>query len=127
MSGTISDAVGRNCRYIELNPVRAWMVAQPGEYPWSSHAANAGYRRDPLLAPHQEYLALGPDRPTRATAYRALFEEALGDEVIAAIRAHLQQQKALGCDRFQAWVEARTGAFARVRPPGRPSVKAKCP
>ena len=103
------------------------MVTQPGDYPWSSHAANAGYRQDPLLAPHPEYLALGPDRPTRATAYRALFEDALGDEVIAAIRAHLQQQKALGCDRFQSWVEARTGTFAGVRRPGRPSVKTNCP
>lgn len=114
-------------RYIELNPVRAWMVAQPGDHAWSSHAANAGYRQDPLLTPHPEYLALGPDRPTRALAYRALFEKSQGDEEIAAIRAHLQQQKALGCDRFQAWVEARTGFFARVRRPGRPSVRANCP
>ena len=29
-------------RYIELNPVRAWTAAQPGDYPWSSHGANAG-------------------------------------------------------------------------------------
>lgn len=28
-------------RYIELNPVRAGMVAAPDEYRWSSHAANA--------------------------------------------------------------------------------------
>ncbi len=36
-------------RYIELNPVRAWMVAQPGDHPWSSHGANAAGRVDPLL------------------------------------------------------------------------------
>src|SRR5687767_12492865 len=30
------------CRYIELNPVRAGLVAQPGDYTWSSHRANAG-------------------------------------------------------------------------------------
>ena len=28
-------------RYIELNPVRAWMVSSPGEYSWSSFRANA--------------------------------------------------------------------------------------
>ena len=28
-------------RYIELNPVRAWMVAQPNECTWSSHSANS--------------------------------------------------------------------------------------
>ena len=29
-------------RYIELNPVRAWMVAEPADHPWSSHRTNAG-------------------------------------------------------------------------------------
>jgi putative transposase len=29
-------------RYIELNPVRAWIAAEPAEYPWSSYRANAG-------------------------------------------------------------------------------------
>src|ERR1017187_9011678 len=29
-------------RYIELNPVRAEMLAHPGDYPWSSYRANAG-------------------------------------------------------------------------------------
>jgi len=28
-------------RYIELNPVRAGMVAHSGDYRWSSHRANA--------------------------------------------------------------------------------------
>src|SRR5690606_27406365 len=60
------------------------------------------------------------DRRTRAIAYRTLFQTALDEELIAAIRTHLQQQKALGCDQFRAWVEARTGVFAGVGPPGRP-------
>ena len=57
-------------RYIELNPVRAWMVARPGDHPWSSHGANAEGRVDSLLTPHPEYLALGADPTTRASAYR---------------------------------------------------------
>jgi putative transposase len=28
-------------RYVELNPVRAGMVAQPGDYPWSSYRHHA--------------------------------------------------------------------------------------
>ncbi|MFC3148370.1 transposase, partial [Piscinibacterium candidicorallinum] len=32
-------------RYIEDNPVRAAMVAQPADYPWSSHGANASGAR----------------------------------------------------------------------------------
>lgn len=41
-------------RYIELNPARAWMVAQPNEYPWSNYGANAEDRTDSLLTPHPE-------------------------------------------------------------------------
>jgi putative transposase len=113
-------------RYIELNPVRAWMTARPEDFPWSSHGANAGYRADPLLAPHPEYLALGVDQPARAAAYRALFADALNDELIAEIRGHLRQGRALGSDRFQAWVHAQTGRFARLRRAGRPPMAGNC-
>ena len=114
-------------RYIELNPVRAWMVADPGDYAWSSFQANAGGRPDRLLTPHAEYLALGVDAVSRTAAYRALFEAALPDALVAEIRAHVRQQKALGTDRFRTWVEARTGRFAGVRRVGRPSSGANCP
>lgn len=30
------------CRYVELNPVRAGMVAEPGAWPWSSYRAHVG-------------------------------------------------------------------------------------
>jgi putative transposase len=37
-----SDTYALTCyRYIELNPVRANMVAHPAEYPWSSYRGNA--------------------------------------------------------------------------------------
>ncbi len=114
-------------RYIELNPVRAWMVAAPGDYPWSSYRANAEGCMDALLNPHAEYLALGADPTTRTAAYRALFAEALPDELVNEIRGYLQQQKALGTDRFRAWVEARTGRFATTRPLGRPPRRSNCP
>jgi putative transposase len=107
-------------RYIELNPVRAWMVAQPNEYAWSSYRAQAGGDADPLLTPHPTYLELGTDPASRASAYWALFAEVLPHELNEEIRSHLQQQKVLGTDRFRSWVEARTGQFATVRPIGRP-------
>ncbi|MFZ0869582.1 MAG: transposase, partial [Rhodanobacter sp.] len=114
-------------RYIELNPVRAWMVARPGEYPWSSYGTNATLRFDPLLTPHPEYLALGGDPTARASAYRTLFDDALPDDLVEEIRSYLQQQKVLGTDRFRSWVEARTGRFAAVRPVGRPPRPSNCP
>ena len=38
-------------RYIELNPVRANMVAHPAAYPWSSYRANDEGQADALLTP----------------------------------------------------------------------------
>ena len=70
-------AVGRyllSCmRYIELNPVRARVVARPGQYQWSSFRANALGREDPLLTPHAHYCALGRDTGSRQAAYLELF------------------------------------------------------
>jgi len=38
-------------RYIELNPVRAGMVAAPAAYAWSSHGGNIGLVENRLLSP----------------------------------------------------------------------------
>lgn len=35
------------CRYVDLNPVRAGLVAQPADWPWSSHAAHTGRHSGP--------------------------------------------------------------------------------
>jgi len=35
------------CRYVELNPVRAGMVKQPGAWPWSSYRAHVGQVQTP--------------------------------------------------------------------------------
>jgi putative transposase len=45
-------------RYIELNPVRAAMVADPGGYRWSSYRTNGLTLPDARLTPHPIYLAL---------------------------------------------------------------------
>ena len=62
-------------RYIELNPVRARVVASPGQYRWSSYHANALGRGDALVTPHAHYCALGRSAGMRQAAYRALFRQ----------------------------------------------------
>jgi hypothetical protein len=42
-------------RYIELNPVRANVVKQPEDYPYSSYHANALGKPDSMLTPHVEF------------------------------------------------------------------------
>jgi putative transposase len=73
-------------RYIERNPVRAAMVADPGGYRWSSYAGNIGDAEDALLTPHVEFLSLGLDAATKRTAYRSLFERPEDPALTNAIR-----------------------------------------
>ena len=61
-------------RYIELNPVRAHMVEQPGQYRWSSYRANALGYVDPVVAPHPLYFALGRSAEERRRAYARFVE-----------------------------------------------------
>lgn len=107
-------------RYIELNPVRAAMVCDPGEYQWSSYAQNALGKTDRLITPHPCYVSLGKDEEQRLAAYRGLFERAIGDEELAEIRAYVQQQKALGSPRFQAQIAKQLTRKVEVLPRGRP-------
>jgi len=68
-------------RYIELNPVRADMVAHPSEYPWSSYHHNALGQPDGLLTPHLEYRRLGKTDEARQAAYRQLFKHHIPEEL----------------------------------------------
>ena len=107
-------------RYIELNPVRAAMVAQPWDYRWSSVHGHLGLRPDTRLTPHPAYLALGRDASEREAVYRCLLMEMLTDDLLAGIRAHMQQERALGSPAFQALVEKALNRPVEVRPRGRP-------
>jgi putative transposase len=107
-------------RYIELNPVRAAITGDPAHYRWSSCQANLGQRPHSALSPHPAYLALGADTRLRSDAYRTLLHETLDSEELQAIRAYLQQQRALGTATFQAMVETKTQRFSATRPAHRP-------
>ncbi|GMV30491.1 MAG: hypothetical protein AMXMBFR59_26160 [Rhodanobacteraceae bacterium] len=116
-----SDGYLLQCsRYIDLNPVRARMTDDPVAFPWSSCASLCGRSGDPLLSPHRTYAELGNSREERGDAYRLLLAEVFSDDDLQAIRACLQQQRALGRDDFRAMLEARTRRFGGIRPAHRP-------
>jgi putative transposase len=56
-------------RYIELNPVRARMVALPTEYHWSSVRTYLGRAKSQLITPQEVYLHLGCDAAERVPVY----------------------------------------------------------
>jgi putative transposase len=84
------------CRYIELNPVRARMVAHPADYRWSSHRAHAHGAADALVSDHPLYHALGRGAAERQTAYQGLFQTALEPGFVDALRAATKGGWALG-------------------------------
>ena len=116
---TESDVLHCN-RYIGLNPIRARMTDDPVAFPWSSCSAYGGHQSDVLLTLPLAYTALTCEPEARAEACRTLLREGPSDDDLAAIRSHLQQQRALGRDNFRAMVEAKTHRFAGVRPAHRP-------
>jgi putative transposase len=69
-------------RYIDLNPVRAAMVADPADYAWSSFRSSALGHYDPLIRAHPCCRALAATSGERCDAYRALVMEATDDEDI---------------------------------------------
>ena len=93
-------------RYIELNPVRANMVAHPGDYPWSSYAVNGAGKANDWLKPHALYLALGGGPVTRAEAYAALFRTELDAEVIDRIRTAANLGMGVSDVRFREEIAA---------------------
>lgn len=107
-------------RYIELNPVRAGMVADPALYRWSSYRANGLGQDDPLLTPHPLYLGLDGEGDARRRTYRGLFRSELDVEAIGDIRLALNQGQPLGNSRFIDSIERVTGQRREVRPRGRP-------
>ncbi|WPL15347.1 Transposase [Thiorhodovibrio winogradskyi] len=110
-------------RYIELNPVRADMVRDPGEYPWSSYRANGLGASDPLLSPHSLCLELGDAPEARQAAYRELFRTGLDDAALAELRLAIQQSQPIGSERFLRQIEQMTGQRRDARPRGRPRLE----
>jgi putative transposase len=109
-------------RYIELNPVRARMVAAPGDYPYSSYAHNAGGFDDVLLTPHPCYLDLGADPSARQQVYRGLFHELLDEEMLVRIRKNTNACGVIGDNRFKVQIEATLGRPVPTGKRGRPKL-----
>jgi putative transposase len=97
-------------RYIELNPVRAGLVAAPELWPWSSARAHLG-RGDPgAVVDMVEWRAVwSPD-----TWEIALAEGVTNAALVERIRQATRTGRPLGTDRFVK--EAETFSGRRLRP-----------
>jgi len=106
-------------RYIELNPVRAGMVSDPGEYHWSSYRINGLGNISDLCTPHDEYLRLGNDASERRHNYRLFLSHHVDGELLKEIRDNTHKGMAVGSDRFKEEIEMLTGRRLKSRKRGR--------
>ncbi len=112
-------------RYIELNPVRAGMVGDPGEYTWSSYPCNAFGKKSEMHTPHELYRALGRTDAERMERYRALFSAHVDGPLLEKIRQSLNKGLALGHERFAEQIEVLTGQRVVPGRRGRPRKEPK--
>jgi putative transposase len=110
-------------RYIELNPVRADMVRDPGEYRWSSYRWHGLGVSNDFITDHPLYTGLAVDESERRAGYRALFRAHLDDEALDEIRKASNRSLTLGSDRFREQVEAALGRRVGLRQRGRREIE----
>jgi len=107
-------------RYIELNPVRAGMVQNPGEYSWSSYRANALGEANPVVTAHSTFTALGDSDKQRQASYRELFADSPSEDLLERIRDTVNGGFVLGNARFERQIAAMLGRRTWKGSPGRP-------
>ena len=106
--------------YIDLNPVRAGMVARALDWPWSSHAHYLGQRSDRLVTPHALYWALGNTPFAREAAYAALVQAGISSAEQAALTEATLRGWALGDADFVAELQKKSSRRVSKAKPGRP-------
>lgn len=106
--------------YIDLNPVRAAMVARPQDFAWSSHAHYAGIRNDPLVTPHSLLWDLGNTPFDREARYCELVQAGLSEQQYAALRQSVRSGWAVGDEDFIVALQARMERRLVKASPGRP-------
>ncbi|TAH12273.1 MAG: transposase [Curvibacter sp.] len=106
--------------YIDLNPVRARMVASATDYPWSSYAHYAGVRADKVLTPHPLVWELGNTPFAREAAYAQLVQAGLTSVQQSALTEAVLHGWALGAPEFLQNLQRQTPRRVSKKEPGRP-------
>lgn len=94
--------------YMDLNPVRAGMVADPRDHPWSSHRHYIGLLPDRRITPPSLYWSLGNTPFAREAAYTELVRAGQPMTQQGAITDATLHGWALGDEGFAATLQKRT-------------------
>ena len=107
--------------YIDLNPVRAGLVQQARDYPWSSHAHYVGLRQDRLATPHPLFWTLGNTPFAREAAYAEMVHAGTSAAEQTAMTDATLHGWALGSPAFVAGLQDLTNRRVQPKRPGRPA------
>ncbi|MCX5509376.1 MULTISPECIES: transposase [unclassified Pseudomonas] len=112
------------CRYIELNPVRARMTVEAGDYPWSSYSIRMGAaKRQNWLDDNPLFEALGETEELRRKRYAEFVRQAISDGELSLIRDAIQRGQLTGSSRFVDEIAQITGKRIERRKQGRPKLE----
>jgi putative transposase len=109
--------------HVESLPVRMGLVAEAGDWPWSSAAHHVGRVRDPLIVEHTAYWLLGNTPFERESAHAHRLQEGVSVLQARGFERALIQGRAVGSPEFGMEVAKRSGLPLRSRPRGRPARK----
>ena len=110
--------------YLDLNPVRAGLVAEARDFAWSSHHHYAGLRSDRFLSPHPLYWTLGNTPFAREAGYAERVRAGIGPRDEQLLTESALQGWAAGDERFVAQLQEATGRrLVKARAGRRPLVK----
>jgi putative transposase len=131
-SGTLFEGRYRSClvqteryllacmTYVDLNPVREHLCAQPQDYRWSSYAHYSGGLADRLVSPHPRYFSLGNTPFAREQAYVQLVQQGLTQTLQDNITRSLIKNHGLGDESFLQQLEQQTQKRLQPGRKGRP-------
>ncbi|MBA3005800.1 MAG: transposase [Proteobacteria bacterium] len=108
------------CRYVELNPVRAGMVEEPWQYPWSSCQEKTGEKELSWLDADPFYLSLGKTPEEQAKKYQQWLSETIQDGELVLIREATQRGQLTGSRKFEQEISKKIGRRIELRGQGRP-------
>ena len=107
--------------YFDSNPVRAGLVREAKDYPWSSHAHYVGQRDDRLVNPHSLFWGLGNTPFAREAAYAELVRAGITLAQQSELTRSVLSGWALGEPEFVADLQKRTARRVAKRQAGRPA------
>lgn len=107
-------------RYIELNPVRAGLCAEPAQWAWSSAAHHLGLVRQALITEHELYWLMGNTPFEREHAYRQFVAQGVPVQEQLQFTEAALRGRPIGSDAFLKPLTIDHEHLVIKRPRGRP-------